>query len=35
MNLLAPFYRLYEWKLYRQIKHNIPPRHVGVILDGN
>ncbi len=40
VNLLAPIYRLYEWKLYRQI-HNYSsndqkiPHHIGVILDGN
>ena len=35
MNILAPFYRLYEWKLHHQIKSNVPPKHIGIILDGN
>jgi len=40
VNLLAPVYRLYEWRLYREIQKNITldrniPHHIGVILDGN
>jgi short-chain Z-isoprenyl diphosphate synthase len=33
--LLGPLYRLYEIRLYRQVRSQAAPRHVGIILDGN
>ena len=33
--LARPVYALYERRLLRQVRHRSPPRHVGVILDGN
>ena len=35
LNILGPFYRIYEWKLFHQIQNDKPPNHIGVILDGN
>ncbi|MHA1238945.1 MAG: polyprenyl diphosphate synthase [Candidatus Odinarchaeia archaeon] len=35
VNLLGPLYKIYSWKLWRQIKSGEMPNHVGVILDGN
>lgn len=35
VNLLGPLYKIYSWKLWRQIKSKEMPHHVGVILDGN
>ena len=34
-NLAGPIYHLYSWYLWRQIKDNHMPTHVGIILDGN
>ncbi len=34
-NLVGPIYHLYSWYLWRQIKDNPMPTHVGIILDGN
>lgn len=34
-NLLGPFYHIYSWHLWRQIKDRPMPNHVGIILDGN
>ncbi|MHA2426878.1 MAG: polyprenyl diphosphate synthase, partial [Candidatus Hermodarchaeia archaeon] len=34
-NLIGPIYHLYSWYLWRQIKDNPMPTHVGIILDGN
>ncbi|HUK11278.1 MAG TPA: polyprenyl diphosphate synthase [Stellaceae bacterium] len=28
-------YRLYEWRLMREVRRNSMPRHIGIILDGN
>ena len=33
--LLRPLYQLYEIRLQRQVCIQPPPRHVGIILDGN
>ncbi len=33
--LLGPLYRLYERRLLTQVRLRPPPRHVGLILDGN
>ncbi|MFX1598781.1 MAG: polyprenyl diphosphate synthase [Promethearchaeota archaeon] len=33
--LLGPLYRLYGWRLWKQVKNGRKPGHVGVILDGN
>ncbi len=35
MNILLPFYRLYERLLWRQIKSGPKPHHIGLIVDGN
>ncbi len=35
VNLLRPIYKIYKWKLWRQIKNGDMPQHIGVILDGN
>jgi len=35
MNLAGPVYRLYEFYLHSQLDKERPPRHVGIILDGN
>lgn len=35
LDLLRPIYKIYKWKLWRQIKNERMPRHIGVILDGN
>ncbi len=35
LNFAGPVYRLYEFILYRQLKKEKAPRHVGIILDGN
>jgi len=35
MGSLRPLYRLYEWRLARQIEGQPVPRHIGIILDGN
>ena len=32
---LAGVYRLYERYLLNQISNNHPPKHIGIILDGN
>jgi short-chain Z-isoprenyl diphosphate synthase len=32
---LGPLYRLYEWRLTRQVQDRAIPRHIGIILDGN
>jgi len=32
---IRPLYRLYEWRLARQIEGKPVPRHIGIILDGN
>jgi tritrans,polycis-undecaprenyl-diphosphate synthase [geranylgeranyl-diphosphate specific] len=34
-NILGPFYHIYSWLLWRQIKDTPMPKHVGIILDGN
>ncbi|MFX1473916.1 MAG: polyprenyl diphosphate synthase [Promethearchaeota archaeon] len=34
-NLLGPFYHIYSWLLWRQIKDAPMPKHIGIILDGN
>jgi short-chain Z-isoprenyl diphosphate synthase len=33
--LTAPIYRLYEQRLFKQVKSGVRPRHLGLILDGN
>ncbi|HTW72485.1 MAG TPA: polyprenyl diphosphate synthase [Acetobacteraceae bacterium] len=33
--LFGPLYAIYQRKLLRQVRANPPPRHVGLILDGN
>ena len=33
--LLKPVYKVYEWKLYREIRNGVMPRHVAIIPDGN
>ncbi len=33
--LLYPFYRLYRWRLERNVKRGPLPKHIGLILDGN
>ncbi len=33
--LLGPLYRLYSWRLWKQVKDGRKPGHIGVILDGN
>ncbi len=33
--MMGPIYHLYSWYLWRQIKDNSMPNHVGIILDGN
>ncbi|MEZ0290880.1 MAG: polyprenyl diphosphate synthase [Sulfolobales archaeon] len=33
--LLKPVYTVYEWKLYREVKKGVMPRHVAIIPDGN
>jgi short-chain Z-isoprenyl diphosphate synthase len=33
--LLRLAYRLYEWRLLREISRGTMPRHIGIILDGN
>lgn len=33
--MLAPFYRVYERKLWRHVRAFPVPRHIGLILDGN
>ncbi len=33
--LLKPVYKVYEWKLYKEIRNGIMPRHVAIIPDGN
>jgi tritrans,polycis-undecaprenyl-diphosphate synthase [geranylgeranyl-diphosphate specific] len=35
VDLAKPIYRIYKWKLWRQIKNKNVPQHIGVILDGN
>ncbi|MEM2109656.1 MAG: polyprenyl diphosphate synthase [Candidatus Odinarchaeota archaeon] len=35
VDLLSPIYKIYKWKLWRQIKNGEMPQHIGVILDGN
>ncbi|MEA2071749.1 MAG: polyprenyl diphosphate synthase [Asgard group archaeon] len=35
MKILSPIYRIYEKILWKQIKKNKKPHHIGVILDGN
>ncbi len=37
MRLLIPqfVYKIYEKKLYSEIKNNVIPQHIGIILDGN
>ncbi|MHA1754469.1 MAG: polyprenyl diphosphate synthase [Candidatus Odinarchaeia archaeon] len=35
VDLLKPLYKIYKWKLWRQIKSKPVPEHIGVILDGN
>ncbi len=35
MNILSPFYRLYERVLWRQIRNGPQPHHIGLIVDGN
>ncbi|MBD3405857.1 MAG: di-trans,poly-cis-decaprenylcistransferase [Candidatus Lokiarchaeota archaeon] len=35
MNIAGPVYRLYEYWLFRQLRKENAPRHVGIILDGN
>ncbi|MGC9009127.1 MAG: polyprenyl diphosphate synthase [Sulfolobales archaeon] len=32
---LRPVYKVYEWKLYREIRNGPMPRHVAIIPDGN
>ncbi len=32
---LRPVYRIYEWKLYREIRNGPMPKHVAIIPDGN
>lgn len=32
---LAPAYRVYTWKLSNQVSRLPPPKHIGLILDGN
>lgn len=34
-NRIGPIYHLYSWYLWRQIKNQPKPNHVGIILDGN
>jgi len=34
-NFMGPVYHLYSWYLWRQIKDNPMPTHIGIILDGN
>jgi len=34
-NLLSPIYKLYEKKLWRQIKGGNFPKHIAIIMDGN
>ncbi len=34
-NLTRPVYALYERRLFAQVSRRPPPRHVGIILDGN
>jgi len=33
--ILKPIYKVYEWKLYREIKNKSIPVHIGFILNGN
>src|SRR5262249_32987236 len=33
--LTAPIYRVYEQRLFKQVKAGVRPRHLGLILDGN
>lgn len=33
--VVRPLYRLYEWRLTRQVQGQSIPRHIGIILDGN
>ena len=33
--LLRALYRLYEWRLRREVGSSEMPHHVGIILDGN
>ncbi|MFX0096772.1 MAG: polyprenyl diphosphate synthase [Candidatus Hodarchaeota archaeon] len=33
--LTGPLYKLYSWRLWKQVKNGRKPGHVGVILDGN
>ncbi len=35
MNVLLPFYSLYEQLLWRQIRFGARPHHIGLIVDGN
>ena len=35
VDLFKPLYRIYKWKLWRQIKSKNVPKHIGIILDGN
>ncbi len=35
LNISGPVYRLYEYLLFRQLRKDRAPRHVGIILDGN
>ncbi|MHA1409994.1 MAG: polyprenyl diphosphate synthase [Candidatus Odinarchaeia archaeon] len=35
VDLTKPLYKIYKWKLWRQIKSDKMPAHIGVILDGN
>jgi short-chain Z-isoprenyl diphosphate synthase len=34
-SLLRAIYRLYEWRLRREVRGGGMPRHIGIILDGN
>lgn len=35
MRWLGPLYRLYEWRLRREVRRGPLPRHVAIIMDGN
>lgn len=34
LDALMPLYRLYERRLFREIRQHPLPRHIGLILDG-